>query len=314
MNYFNNPEGFIKDNKIKHYTYREIERVYKSMGFVVLNTRDSLAQKYAEIMDISIADYTECFICNKAGVKAVFLDMSQNNDIKTFDLLFLVLLADCEDSRKCEKEQLYKCYYFASRVKDVLITPEIQSKAFRFLRKYGMNFFYALFTALTAVCLVIYYIFDSQNEFDPSNFAGIEIVSTDGDSELFQDDFTFDSVGNISNASLNNTDNKGIHNAEDTENIEPNIPVNIDVGNAVSVDQNIISDYVTEKEIDFDDSKHESSNENTNEVFYYATKSGTKYHTADCRFIKDANSTVKLSSEDVNSNSKYSPCKVCINK
>ncbi|WP_250278764.1 ImmA/IrrE family metallo-endopeptidase [[Clostridium] colinum] len=49
----------------------------------------------------------------------------------------------------------------------------------------------------------------------------------------------------------------------------------------------------------------------TNDKVFYTTKTGTKYHLKDCRYIKDKNNLIQLNFNDDNFK-KYEPCSICI--
>lgn len=56
--------------------------------------------------------------------------------------------------------------------------------------------------------------------------------------------------------------------------------------------------------------KSTETNVNNNKIFY-VTKTGSKYHIKDCRYIKDKNNLIELKYND-NALKDYKPCSVCI--
>nr|WP_317357963.1 ImmA/IrrE family metallo-endopeptidase [uncultured Tyzzerella sp.] len=49
----------------------------------------------------------------------------------------------------------------------------------------------------------------------------------------------------------------------------------------------------------------------TNDKIFYATKTGSKYHIKDCRYVKDKNNLIQLNIDDENFKN-YEPCSICI--
>lgn len=57
--------------------------------------------------------------------------------------------------------------------------------------------------------------------------------------------------------------------------------------------------------------KEDKPSETTNQQVYYITKSGTKYHTASCSYVKSKDSLTTVTKEDINMYN-YLPCSRCI--
>ena len=75
-------EKIIKQHRIQEYTYFELTRIFNDMGFAIVDINSPIAVKYLSILGTTAIDTDKCFLCNCCGIKAVFIDTNQIDEIK----------------------------------------------------------------------------------------------------------------------------------------------------------------------------------------------------------------------------------------
>lgn len=261
-------ENFIKQHRVQEYTYFELSRIFNDMGFAIVDIHSPISVKYLAVLGTGAIDNDKCFLCHCCGIKAVFIDTNQIDEIKCFELSSLVPLIESSDSRSCDKKSIFEGYMFASKLRELLETPETQTKRFALIQKIGLAIICTVIALFSAIIGIIYFKGDNNEKYVSS----FKMVSQHENS-----------LGN------NETPVFNIISSEDVDdNKENNATDDVDVSDSLLQPQN-----------------------EQDEIVYYATKSGTKYHIKGCQYLKDLSSCTVFTKEELMASS-LTPCKKCI--